>query len=87
MDIAALLLRTGLTATIDAPNAEAAFQHFRILAGGALDPAAFHEAVADCVRRGLIHEPLRLDDQSLTCHWRLVLTAQGVARARTITGS
>jgi hypothetical protein len=87
MDIPSLLLATGLVGVIDQPNAEAAFAHFNTLAGGALDPAAFHEAVADCVRRGLIREPLRLDDQSLTCHWRLVLTADGVARARTITGS
>ncbi len=82
MDVAALLLRTGFTATIDQPSAEAAYEQFRALAGGTLDAEAFHEAVAACVRQGLIREPLRLDEQSLHCHWRLVLTADGVARAR-----
>jgi len=83
VDIGALLLRTGLTATIDEPSAEAAYEHFRALAGGMLEAEAFHDAVAACVRQGLIREPLRLDEQSLHCHWRLVLTAEGVARART----
>jgi hypothetical protein len=78
-----LILRTGLTATIDQPSAEAAYEHFRALAGGTLDAEAFHQTVAACVRQGLIREPLRLDEQSLHCHWRLVLTAEGVARART----
>ncbi|MBN8892612.1 MAG: hypothetical protein BGP12_19380 [Rhodospirillales bacterium 70-18] len=87
MDIAALLLRTGLTAFIDEPGADAAFDRFRALAGGTLDAGAFHDAVAACVRDGLIREPLRLDDHSLHCHWRLVLTPEGVARARILTGA
>jgi hypothetical protein len=86
MDVGALLLHTGFTASVDLPGAEAAFEHFRALAGGTLDAEAFHQAVAACVRQGLIREPLRLDEQSLHCHWRLVLTADGVARARTGTG-
>lgn len=82
MDVRALLLRTGFATTIDQPSAEAAFEYFRTLAGGTLDAETFHETVAACVREGLIREPLRLDEQSLHCHWRLVLTADGVARAR-----
>ena len=87
MNATALLLRTALTATIDEPSVEAAFARFQALAGGALDVEAFHDAVAACLREGLIHEPLRLDEQSLHCHWRLVLTSKGVARARTETGA
>ena len=87
MDVATLLLGHGLTATVDQPSAEAAYEYFRALAGGTLDAEAFHDSVAACVRHGLIREPLRLDDQSLHCHWRLVLTSKGVARARTETGA
>jgi hypothetical protein len=87
VDIAALLLRAGLTGFIDEPGAEAACERFRALAGGEMDAQAFHDTVAACVREGLIQEPLRLDENSLHCHWRLVLTQDGVARARNLTGA
>jgi hypothetical protein len=87
VDAASLLLRTGLTGFVDEPGPDAAFERFRELAGGALDAGEFHDAVAACVRDGLIREPLRLDEHSLHCHWRLVLTPEGVARARILTGA
>ena len=39
------------------------------------------------LRDGLIREPIRLEPQALQCHWRLELTPDGVALARTLTGA
>ena len=45
------------------------------------------EAHAALVRENLIHDPIRLEDQTLQCHWRLELTPAGVGLARTLTGA
>ena len=81
------LLLAGYRHAITAPNAEAAFDEVQNIAGVTLDPVAFHEAVATCLRDGLIRDPVRLTEQSLQCHWRLELTQAGVARARDLTGA
>ena len=46
--------------TINEPNIEAGFERFRALAGGPIDYQAFCDAVATCLREGLIREPIRL---------------------------
>jgi hypothetical protein len=43
---------------------------------------AFCDAVATCLRDGLIREPIRLPEGALQCHWHLELTPKGVAAAR-----
>jgi len=81
------LLLAGLTRFVSAPSAEAGQAEIERLAGVTFDPAAFAAAVAGLLRDGLIREPIRLEDQALQCHWRLELTPDGVALARTLTGA
>jgi hypothetical protein len=80
--VLSVLLRVGYRHAVSAPNAEAAFEQVQALAGGALDAADFHAAVAEALARGLIREPIRLPEGSLQCQWRLELTPEGVAAAR-----
>jgi len=87
MDMAGLLLRTGLRHFVSATNAELAQAEIERLSGQTLDAADFAAAVAALLRDGLIRDPIRLEDQALQCHWRLELTPDGVARARTLTGA
>ena len=86
MDATAALLAIGFRHGITAPDVEAGFARFGALAGGSVDYDAFRDAVAACVRDGLIHDPVRLVDGALQCHWCLELTAAGVARARAMMG-
>ena len=82
MDPRSLLLTTALRHRISEPNIEASFQRFTAIAGQAMDYNAFSEAVAECVRQRLIHEPIRLPEGALQCHWHLELTPKGVEAAR-----
>ncbi len=84
MDATALLLTTALRAPISEPNVEAGCQRFAALTGHAIDDAAFGEAVAACLRGGLIHDPVRLPPGALQCHWHLELTPRGIAAARSL---
>ena len=43
-----------------------------------------HDALAACLRDGLIREPVRLPEGALQCHWRLELTPKGVAAGRAL---
>ena len=81
------LLLAGHGHFVRAANADEAFARVREVAGGMLDAAAFHAAVAEAVAAGLIREPVRLPEGALHCHWRLELTPAGVARARALIGS
>ncbi len=47
--------------------------------------AALAEAVAEGVRRGLLHDPVRLPPGALQCHWHLEPTARGRAVLRRLT--
>jgi hypothetical protein len=79
----AALLRVALRHRVITDNVEDGCERVLRLAGGALDAAAFHAAVAGCLARGLIREPVRLPEGALQCHWHLELTQAGVATART----
>ncbi len=81
-DAVRLLLATAFRHSIDEANIESGFDRFRSISGSGIDFAAFCDAVADCVRDRLIHEPVRLEEGSLQCHWRLELTSRGVELAR-----
>ena len=83
MDAKALLLTTAFRHTINEANIEAGFERFRAIAGAG-DFQAFCDAVAACLREGLIREPIRLPEGALQCHWQLELTPQGVAAARAL---
>jgi hypothetical protein len=86
MDAVALLLTTAFRHTINEPNIEAGYARFAKLAAREIGFDAFCDAVADCVRDGLIREPVRLPEGALQCHWHLELTPQGVSAARKLLG-
>ncbi len=77
--IGKLLLRLGRAHAVIADDAEDARRRIAAIAGHSIDPIAFHEAVAACVRDGTIQDPVRLEAGALQCHWRLKLTPKGVA--------
>ena len=87
MDATALLLATAFRNRINEPTVEAGFERFAALTGGAVSRGAFHDALTVCLRDGLIHDPVRLPEGALQCHWHLELTPAGVKIARKINGS
>jgi hypothetical protein len=82
VDTVALLLTTAFRHSINEPNIEAAFERFSTLTGRAVPYEAFCDAVAACLREGLIREPIRLPEGALQCHWHLELTPKGIAQVR-----
>ena len=82
MDATTILLTTAFRYTINEANVEAGYSRCIALAGAAVDYGAFCDAVAGCLREGLIREPIRLPEGALQCHWRLELTPAGVTAAR-----
>ena len=76
------LLAVAFRHVIDEPNIEAGYQRFRALAADPPDEDAFRAAVQEALGQGLIHEPVRLPEGALQCHWHLELTPRGVAAAR-----
>lgn len=83
-DPVAAILAVAFRHVINEANIEAGYDRFRALTGGALDEDGFRAGIAECLRRGLIHEPIRLPEGTLQCHWHLELTPAGVAAARTL---
>lgn len=82
--ICALLL-IAFRHSITEPTVEAGFERISAIAGGKLDSHVFHDAIASCLRHGLIREPVRLPEGSLQCHWQLELTPKGVEAVRAMT--
>lgn len=82
MDARALLLATAFRHRINEPNIESGFERFLTVTGEPVSYDAFRDAVAGCLRDGLIREPIRLPEGALHCHWHLELTAAGVIAAR-----
>jgi hypothetical protein len=82
MDATALLLTVAFRHTINEPNIEAGFARFSALVGQVVGYELFCNAVAECLRDGLIREPIRLPPGALQCHWHLELTPKGVAIVR-----
>ncbi len=81
MDAVALLLTTAFRHVINEPNIESGYERFAALTNTAVNEDAFREAVAACLRDGLIYEPIRLPEGALQCHWHLELTPRGAATA------
>ena len=82
MDLRGLLLTVAYRHRISEPTIEAGFERFLALVSEPVALAAFSDAVAGCVRDGLLREPVRLPEGALQCHWHLELTPKGVAAAR-----
>jgi hypothetical protein len=93
-DAQVALLRVGFRNPITEPNIEAGYARFHTLDADAfhtldaiaIDYAAFCDAIASCLREGLIREPIRLPEGALQCHWQLELTPKGVQAARANSG-
>jgi len=81
-DAEVALLRVAFHNPISEPNIEAGYARFHTLDAGAIDYSAFCDAIASCLRDGLIREPIRLLEGALQCHWHLELTPKGVQAAR-----
>ncbi len=84
MDATTLLLTTAFRHRISEPTIEAGFERFSALTECAVAYNAFRDAVAACLRDGLIHDPVRLPEGALQCHWHLELTPAGVKETRKI---
>jgi len=69
---------------VTADNAEDGFARIRAITGSAMSNAEIADAVADCLRRRLIREPVRLPEGALQCHWTLELTQAGADAVREI---
>jgi hypothetical protein len=82
MQAKSLLLACALRHRINEPNIEAGFAAFQALGGTDVAYQVFADAVAECLREGLIYEPIRLPEGALQCHWHFQLTPKGVAAAR-----
>jgi hypothetical protein len=87
MDARSLVLTAAFRHTINEPNIEAGFDRVRAIAGEPVEYQAFCDAVATCVREGLVREPVRLPEGALQCHWHLELTPKGVAALRAMLNS
>ena len=81
--IVAQLLAVAFRHVINEPNIEAGYERFSSLCADPPGYEAFCDAVAACLREGLIREPIRLPEGALQCHWHLELTPAGVSAART----
>jgi hypothetical protein len=81
------LLTTAFSHVINEPNIEAGYARFASVLGMDVGLDAFCDAVATCLRDGLIREPIRLPEGALQCHWHLELTPAGVAAVRELRGS
>jgi hypothetical protein len=78
------LVRTAFRHRIVEPNFESGFARFSTLTEGVHTAAEFHTAVAHCLARRLIRDPVRLVEGALQCHWHLELTPAGVDAARAL---
>jgi hypothetical protein len=81
----ATLLITAFHHNVVESNIEAGYERFQLLSDELSIPFdAFCDAVAITLRDGLIHEPVRLPEGALQCHWHLELTPKGVEAARAL---
>lgn len=87
VDVKSMLLAAAYRHRINQPTIEAAFEQFNSIAGSAVAYHEFCQAVAECLAERLIHEPVRLPEGALQCHWHLQLTPAGTAFASRIAGS
>jgi hypothetical protein len=81
-DAVAAVLTAAASGAVEAPTAELGYERIRGLTNTSFNDAALAEAVADCVRDGLVRDPVRLEPGALQCRWRLELTLQGLDAAR-----
>jgi hypothetical protein len=78
----ASLLLVAFRERLVAPDAETGAARVADLADQVAPAGTWLEVVADAVRKGLVHDPVRLPQGGLQCHWHLELTELGVEAAR-----
>lgn len=66
---------------ITAPNADAGIERLVARAGRDVNVDAWRAAVSDALTAGYLHDPVRLPEGALQCHWHLELTPLGVEAA------
>ena len=76
------LLRLAMGRRLVEADAEAGIARIAELAGTDIPAKSWHDAVAEARRQGLIHDPVRLAQGALQCHWALELTPRGLDAAR-----
>ena len=81
MDLVRLVLEAASGNQLVADDAAAGIALLMGASAEAAPTAAWHEAVANAVARGLVYDPVRLLPGALKCHWRLELTLAGHAEA------
>jgi len=84
MNAREIVLFSAWKGAVTADNAEDGFARVRAITGSTMSNAEIADAVADCLRRRLIREPVRLPEGALQCHWTLELTPAGVDAVREI---
>ena len=78
------ILRAAWKGAVTADSAENGFAHIRAITGSKLGNTELAAAVAACVAGKKIHEPIRLPEGALQCHWTLELTAAGIDAVRDV---
>lgn len=86
-DACRALLAVAFRHSVEEAHADAGYARVRTLAGIALGRDEFEVALAACLRRGLLRDPVDLAEGALHCSWRLRLTPAGVTVARSQAGS
>jgi hypothetical protein len=81
-DLADAVLRLAFRHRITGPDADSGIAELAGLAGQAVSQNDWRAAVAQLLTAGYIHDPVRLPEGALQCHWHLELTPKGVAAAR-----
>ena len=79
-----LILGAAWRAAITSDNAEDGFARIRASVGSTMTNSEIADAVADCLRRKLIREPVRLPEGALKCHWTLELMPAGIDAVRDV---
>lgn len=79
-----MILRVLWRGAITADNAEAGFARIHALTNTPPTDTPLAAAITTCLAKQLIHDPVRLQEGALHCHWTLELTATGLIAARTL---
>ncbi|HWA78677.1 MAG TPA: hypothetical protein VG848_00055 [Acetobacteraceae bacterium] len=77
MPVIERVLRVVLNDPIDTDTMEQGLDVLSARLGVDTPQTVIAAAIAEAVRRGWLHDPVRLEPGALQCHWRLELTARG----------
>jgi hypothetical protein len=78
----ASLLLVAFRERLVAPDAETGAARVADLADQTAPAGTWLEVVVEAVRKGLVHDPVRLPQGAPQCHWHLELTELGIEAGR-----